>query len=193
MQVNVLERPHAPEEIVDFVEREVSGRLTTTTILGSLFNTERERSYESIYRIYFPLFVVEIEHEPSGGNGGGSSKELTLGVNGITESVGRAEELPAGENRRVDRAAVIRPVISDTDALSAAEEWFFKHFDRSYRSLRMPDYNLDVRRHHLLYWLIDRGSLEKSYAINDLTERYDPVSDRKGIDEYYRQSFGSDA
>lgn len=191
MRINVLERPHSPDEIAEYAEQEANSSSFTSTLI-SVFRDEPRRPYERIYRIYFPVFIANVRVYREQTDTETVTKDFTLGINGITGSVGREDAFPTGSNRDVDPASVIDPVLDESEVRSKVDEWVFKYLDRSYRLFQMPTYDLEIHRRYLLYWLIDRGSLATSYVVNDLTERCDNVDRMMGIDEYYRNSLSSD-
>lgn len=185
MNITTFEYQYTPEMIVERAKRDNSTSGIWSALTDILGDNTLDKPYERIYRVYFPLFIIRLDINFSNEEEKSNSDDIIIGVNAITGSVGQIDRLPVQQELDVDSNTVLYPVLNETEARSKSDEWLFKHIDREHRTLRMPQYEAEACNRHLLYWLVDLGSFEHSYAINDLTGRRDSIDSLKGIDTYY--------
>lgn len=188
MNITTFECQNTPEIIDERVKGDNSPSGIWSVLTEVFGDNKLDKPYKCIYQVYFPLFVTYVDIEFNRKMEEAKSDSFIIGVNGITGSVGQIDQLPDQQELEIDSRSVLNPVLNEMEARSRADEWIFKYVDRTYRALRMPQYETEVYSRYLLYWLVDVGSFEHSYAINDLTKRRDSVDSLKGIDEYYENS-----
>lgn len=192
MNITTFEHQYTPEMIVERVTQDNSTSGIWSILMKAFGDNKRDKPYESIYQVYVPLFITYVDIELNRNIKNNISDNFIIGINSITGAVGEIDQLPTQQESDVDSRSVLTPILNEMEAHSKAEEWIFKYVDRTYRTLQMPQYEVDVYSRHLLYWLVDLGSFEYSYAINDLTGRRDSVDSLVGVSEYYNNNI-SDA
>ncbi len=119
---------------------------------------------------------------------GTTTLKFLAGIDGVTGRVGEIDvDLPDRCTATVDAARVIEPRIDREEAEAAWRDWLFTYVSRHHRALAMPDYSLDdLALVHTPYWLIDRGSLDASLAVSDLTGRTARLTEIDVLAAFYR-------
>ena len=150
----------------------------------------RGRDPEAIYPLYYPDYIAYTTVELRRVARSSRTVKFLVGIDAVTGRVGEVNiELPPRERRDVDGSAVIRPDLDRSDAESEWNEWIFPFLDPRYRPIKRPEYTLDrVELVYVPYWLVDYGTLERSFVVSGLTKQVENVEAMKPVKGYYEQA-----
>jgi len=162
-------------------------------LLAETFGRDDGTTDPTVYLVYYPDYILysSVVYRRLRTT---ESLKFLAGVDAISGNVGEVDvELPDSHVQDVDRSAVIEPQLTEAEAKEQWNGWIFEYMSRKYRAIKLKEYELDdVELIYTPYWIIDKGSLEESLAVSDLTRRTAKVDEIQVIKEFYENNFPSD-
>lgn len=155
-----------------------------------LFGGRRDSHTGTVSQVYYPVYLAFTTVTLHRYLRGDVTVRFLAGVDGVTGRVGEIDvDLPDHRTKDIAPEAAIGTDLDERDAETAWRDWLFTYLDRKYRPVKRPDSSLDdLDLVHVRYWIVDNGTSEDSFAINDLTRQADRVEDVRGIAEYYEMA-----
>lgn len=139
---------------------------------------------EDIYCVYYPNYFIYTTIKLDRIFKDKKEEKFIAGVDGITGRVGAVDvDLPDYQEFSINPTALIEAKINHEDAKQNWRDWLFGYLNQKYRPIKLPDKSLDgIDLVYTLYWVIDNGSVENSFAVNDLTNQVNKLEDMEILD-----------